>query len=168
MSLLLGIALLFVLYVLIKIRNHLTLLASSRIELLGALHRIEQRLGEDGPLVRELHAQRNPDQDARPDASAIVDWITEKPDEAYRWLHKVPPDACALRCPADFTECWQNYCVRFGECGFWKEHNHLSDDERSDCEVCRFSRHATLRFRDRLRNAEETNQSAIPPHNSLF
>jgi hypothetical protein len=88
-------------------------------------------------------------------AIGLSDWIKENPDESYRWLHKVPSDACALRCPRDHEACWQNYCLQLGECGYLLEHIHASDEEMANCEVCKFARHATLRFREKLRRAEE-------------
>lgn len=135
---------------------------------LGVIERqlrdIESRLN-----MLDLHQAANEGDLGASWALGLMKWIKENPDEAYRRLHKVPPDACALRCPADSDECWQNNCLRIGDCAFLREHNHASEVERAACEICKFSRHSTLRFRERLREAEDEGRSSkwLPPTVSL-
>ena len=105
-----------------------------------------------------------------PFAASVVtsmDYFKEHPGELYRFTHRVPPDACAIRCPCDNDLCWRIYCVQNGECGYLRdnparEHQHADNDDPADCVQCGpLARMADLRlFRLRLRRAEESAEAA--------
>jgi hypothetical protein len=164
----LGVAVLLALIFLVMIVNNLATLVSTTGSMAKALERIREVLessaAEDrsGKAQRDLRRRAQDGDTSSAWAIGLSDWIKENPDESYRWLHKVPSDACALRCPRDHEACWQNYCLQLGGCGYLREHSHASDEEMANCELCKFTRHATLRFRDRLRRAEEVARTGEP------
>jgi hypothetical protein len=151
----LGIAALLGLIFLAKILNRLVVLDS----MAGSIKRIREML--ERKESEELSTERKRDLRHRAGAGSWAAsqllWIEEYPEEHYRWIHKVPTDACAIRCPYDRRECWQTHCVQLGECGFLREHNHATDEGAAGCEVCQFYRHATIRYRDSLSRGKEEN-----------
>ena len=124
----LGVVLLLTLIVLGMIANKAAALVSTTGSMAKALERIREVLEAgaaehhtDPALFGDLRRRARDGDTSAAWAIGLADWITENPDETYRWLHKVPSDACALRCPYDHVACWQNYCLQLGECGYLRD-----------------------------------------------
>ncbi len=99
---------------------------------------IESQLREMSSRLHWLELHQGASQGDFPASHTIgmMKWAGDNPGEFYRWLQKVPSDACALLCPSDCEACWQNYCLQRGECGFLLEHAHRRTVSMRCLEIC--------------------------------
>jgi hypothetical protein len=101
----LGIVLLLILIVVGIIATRIAALVSITDSMENALKDIRIVLeasaaeGRSEKVRRERRRRAHDDDSATAWPTGLLDWMMENPDESYRWLHRVPSDACALRYP---------------------------------------------------------------------